>query len=82
MEELRKKSIKSASKFNSELQTIKKSERKFYYDIQTSIIQSASNRWYRLSKEATRPSSYPVALIPGQFASHFRRYSFLFLINI
>lgn len=73
MEELRKKCIKNAAKFNSELQTIKKSERKFFYDIQTSIIQSSSNKWYRLPKKATRLSPYPVALIPSQYASHFRR---------
>lgn len=80
MEELRKKSMRSAAKFNKELQLIKKSERKFFYDIQTSIIQSAANRWNRLSKEATRASPYPVTLIPGQYASHFRRFDVYLIV--
>lgn len=74
MEDLRKRAIKSASEFNNELQTVKKSERKFFYDIQTSIIQSSKNRWKRLCPEQTKPSAYPVALIPGQYCSHYKKF--------
>lgn len=76
MEELRKKGIKNAFQFNSELQTLKKCERTFFYDIQTSIVQSAKNRWKRLKPEETKPSAYPVALIPGQYCSHYKRHVF------
>lgn len=44
MDELRKKAIQSAFEFNTELQTVKKSERKYFLDVQTSIIQSAGIR--------------------------------------
>lgn len=37
LEELRKKSIKSASEFNSELQLYNKAERKCFWDLQTSV---------------------------------------------
>ncbi|KAI1723852.1 PHD-finger domain-containing protein [Ditylenchus destructor] len=76
MDELRKKAIQSAFEFNTELQTVKKSERKYFLDVQTSIIQSAANKWYRMPKELSKPSAYPVALIPGQYTSHFKRFSF------
>uniref|UniRef100_A0A915D5K8 PHD-type domain-containing protein n=1 Tax=Ditylenchus dipsaci TaxID=166011 RepID=A0A915D5K8_9BILA len=74
MDELRKKAIKSAAEFNTELQTTKKSERKYFLDIQTSIIQSPANKWMRMDKESSKPSAYPVALIPGQYTSHFKRF--------
>jgi hypothetical protein len=37
MKELIKKTIKSASKYNSELQREKKEERKSYFDLQTMV---------------------------------------------
>lgn len=80
MEELRKKAIKNTSQFNNELQTLKKSERTFFYDIQTSIVQSAKNRWKRLKPEETKPSAYPVALIPGQYCSHYKKYNLFFIL--
>lgn len=89
MEELRKNSIRNAFQFNSELQVMRKTERRYFWDIQTSvgltleiqnyfeltlqIIQSPANRWRKMPKEFTRPSPYPVALIPGQFTEHYKR---------
>ncbi|KAH7730315.1 Protein PHF-10 b [Aphelenchoides avenae] len=75
MEELRKNSIRNAFQFNSDLQAVRKTERRYFWDIQTSIIQSPANRWRKMPKEFTRPSPYPVALIPGQFTGHYKRYS-------
>lgn len=76
MEELRKRSIKNASEYNLELQNLRKSERKYFYDMQTSVVQSAKNRWFKMSKEQSRPSPYPVALLPGQYCSHYKRLVF------
>ncbi|VDM28745.1 unnamed protein product [Toxocara canis] len=67
LEELRKNAVRSAAEFNAEMNAIKKVERRHFWDIQTSIIQSPKNRWRRCIPEVTRPGPYPVALISGQF---------------
>uniref|UniRef100_A0A914BVB8 PHD-type domain-containing protein n=1 Tax=Acrobeloides nanus TaxID=290746 RepID=A0A914BVB8_9BILA len=74
LEELRKKAIKGAAEFNAELQNAKKNERKHFWDIQTSIIQSSANKWKKVPKEHTRPAPYPVALIPGQFTNYYKKF--------
>jgi len=75
LEELRKKAMRSAVEFNSELQAVRRSERKHFWDIQTSIIQSPSGRWYRVPKEQSRPSPYPCAVLPGQYTSHVKPFA-------
>ncbi|KHN76743.1 PHD finger protein 10 [Toxocara canis] len=75
LEELRKNAVRSAAEFNAEMNAIKKVERRHFWDIQTSIIQSPKNRWRRCIPEVTRPGPYPVALISGQFHEHYKRYS-------
>lgn len=72
--ELRQKAIKSAREFNSDLQAIRKAERTQYWDLNTNIIHSPINKWMRLSKEYTRPSNYPVFLIPGQYTSYYKKF--------
>ncbi|WKX98805.1 hypothetical protein Q1695_014024 [Nippostrongylus brasiliensis] len=73
--ELREKAIKSAADFNKELQLAKKLERQHYWDIQTSIIQSASNKWKKVPPKYTKPNPYPVALIHGQFQNYYRKFT-------
>uniref|UniRef100_A0A9J2PP88 PHD-type domain-containing protein n=2 Tax=Ascaris TaxID=6251 RepID=A0A9J2PP88_ASCLU len=75
LEELRKNAVQSAAEYNAEMNSIKKIERRHFWDIQTSIIQSPKNRWRRLTSEATRPGPYPVALISGQFHQHYKKFS-------
>ncbi|KJH53631.1 PHD-finger [Dictyocaulus viviparus] len=75
MADLREKAMKSAADFNKELQLMKKSERQHYWDIQTSIIQSSTNKWRKLPAKYTKPDPYPVALIHGQYQSYYRRFT-------
>ncbi|GMT11234.1 hypothetical protein PFISCL1PPCAC_2531 [Pristionchus fissidentatus] len=75
LEEMRKKAIQSASEFNSDLASIKKAERKHFWDLQTSIIQSPSNRWMVLPPERTRPHLYPCALITGQYQNYYKKFT-------
>ncbi|CAJ0939103.1 unnamed protein product, partial [Mesorhabditis belari] len=75
LEELRMKSIKSASEFNSDLQQYNKAERNCFWDLQTSIIQSSSRKWRRLPPVMTKPSPYPVALINGQYQHYYKKFT-------
>ncbi|XGW06321.1 hypothetical protein V3C99_016545 [Haemonchus contortus] len=75
MAELREKAIKSAAEFNRELQSAKKSERQHYWDVQTSIIQSATNKWKKVPAKYTKPDPYPVALIHGQYQNYYRKFT-------
>uniref|UniRef100_A0A1I7X0N0 Coiled-coil domain containing 113 n=1 Tax=Heterorhabditis bacteriophora TaxID=37862 RepID=A0A1I7X0N0_HETBA len=71
--ELREKTIKSVQEYNRELQLTKKLERQHYWDIQTSIIQSGTNKWKKLAAKHTKPDPYPVALIHGQYQHYYRK---------
>ncbi|CAI4225183.1 unnamed protein product [Auanema sp. JU1783] len=73
--ELRVKAMKSASDYNHELQATKAIERRHYWDIQTNIIQSSSNRWKKLPAKYTRPGPYPVAVILGQFQNYYKKFT-------
>ncbi|CAI2352672.1 unnamed protein product [Caenorhabditis sp. 36 PRJEB53466] len=73
--ELRKNALQSAVEFNKDLQNRRINERKHFWDIQTNIIQSRRNNWKVMRKEATRPGPYPVALIPGQYQSYYKKFS-------
>uniref|UniRef100_A0A0K0DFZ8 Bromo domain-containing protein n=1 Tax=Angiostrongylus cantonensis TaxID=6313 RepID=A0A0K0DFZ8_ANGCA len=73
--DLREKAMKSAADFNKDLQMTKKLERQHYWDIQTSIIQSATNKWRKLPAKYTKPDPYPVALIHGQYQNYYRRFT-------
>ncbi|VDO49600.1 unnamed protein product [Haemonchus placei] len=75
MAELREKAIKSAAEFNRELQSAKKLERQHYWDVQTSIIQSATNKWKKVPAKYTKPDPYPVALIHGQYQNYYRKFT-------
>ncbi|KAK5977320.1 PHD-finger [Trichostrongylus colubriformis] len=75
MAELREKAIKSAADFNRELQQAKKHERQHYWDVQTSIIQSATNKWKKVPPKYTKVEPYPVALIHGQFQNYYRKFT-------
>ncbi|CAO4378051.1 unnamed protein product [Caenorhabditis nigoni] len=73
--ELRKKAVQSAVDFNKDLQSQRRNERKHFWDIQTNIIQSRRNSWKVMKAEATRPGPYPVALIPGQYQTYYKKFT-------
>uniref|UniRef100_A0A8C5W6C3 PHD-type domain-containing protein n=1 Tax=Microcebus murinus TaxID=30608 RepID=A0A8C5W6C3_MICMU len=50
-------------------------ERRAYFDLQTHVIQVPRGKYKVLPTERTKVSSYPVALIPGQFQEYYKRYS-------
>uniref|UniRef100_A0A914HIL0 Rab3 GTPase-activating protein non-catalytic subunit n=1 Tax=Globodera rostochiensis TaxID=31243 RepID=A0A914HIL0_GLORO len=74
MAELRQKAVKSASEFNSELQFVRKTERQQFWEMNTNVIHSPLNKWMRLSAEHSKPSKYPVFLMPGQYTTHYRKF--------
>ncbi|KAI3422422.1 hypothetical protein GPALN_012933 [Globodera pallida] len=74
MAELRQKAVKSASEFNSELQFIRKTERQQFWEMNTNVIHSPLNKWMRLSAEHSKPSKYPVFLMPGQYTTHYTKF--------
>ncbi|XP_020632189.1 PHD finger protein 10-like isoform X4 [Orbicella faveolata] len=70
-----KRAIKDAAEFNAQLAQQRREERCSYFDMQTQIIHVPSNKTTRLPKQCTKPSLYPVSLLPGQFQEYFKRYS-------
>lgn len=70
-----KRAIKDAAEFNAQLAQQRREERCSYFDMQTQIIHIPSNKTTRLPKHCTKPSLYPVALLPGQFQEYFKSYS-------
>ncbi|XP_030894595.1 PHD finger protein 10, partial [Leptonychotes weddellii] len=72
-----KKAAKKAAEFNSNLNRERMEERRAYFDLQTHVIQVPQGKYKVLPTERTKVSSYPVALIPGQFQEYYKRYSLL-----
>ncbi|EHB08097.1 PHD finger protein 10 [Heterocephalus glaber] len=70
-----KKAAKKAAEFNSNLNLERMEERRAYFDLQTHVIQVPQGKYKVLPTELTKVSSYPVALIPGQFQEYYKRYS-------
>ncbi|XP_059555785.1 PHD finger protein 10 isoform X2 [Myotis daubentonii] len=70
-----KKAAKKAAEFNSSLNRERMEERRAYFDLQTHVIQVPQGKYKVLPTERTKVSSYPVALIPGQFQEYYKRYS-------
>ncbi|XP_055980854.1 PHD finger protein 10 isoform X1 [Sorex fumeus] len=70
-----KKAAKKAAEFNSNLNRERMEERRAYFDLQTHVIQVPQGKYKVLPTERTKVSSYPVALIPGQFQEYYKRYS-------
>nr|KAF6282451.1 hypothetical protein mMyoMyo1_010088 [Myotis myotis] len=50
-------------------------ERRAHFDLQTHVIQVPQGKYKVLPTEQIKVSSYPVALIPGQFQEYYKRYS-------
>lgn len=48
MDELRKSAIRSAFEFNSEMNTIKRTERRYFWDLQTSVYIYLITEFYRI----------------------------------
>ncbi|KAK7806846.1 hypothetical protein U0070_026738 [Myodes glareolus] len=70
-----KKAAKKAAEFNSNLNRERMEERRAYFDLQTHVIQVPQGKYKVLPTDRTKVSSYPVALIPGQFQEYYKRYS-------
>ncbi|KAM8788026.1 PHD finger protein 10 isoform 3-T3 [Rhynchonycteris naso] len=70
-----KKAARKAAEFNSNLNRERMEERRAYFDLQTHVIQVPQGKYRVLPTERTKVSSYPVALIPGQFQEYYKRYS-------
>lgn len=70
-----KKAARKAAEFNSHLNRERMEERRAYFDLQTHVIQVPQGQYRVLPTERTKVSSYPVALIPGQFQEYYKRYS-------
>ncbi|KAI6213817.1 Bystin family protein [Aphelenchoides besseyi] len=64
--ELRRSCIKNCSEVNRDYQHSRQTERRFYYDSQTSVVQCPAKRAKVQVQEARSPL-YPVALHPMQF---------------
>ncbi|KAF6039101.1 PHF10 [Bugula neritina] len=75
MKKLTEKAVKAAASYNAFLMKEKREERRHYFDIQTGIIQSPKSLSGVLPPELTRPSPYPVAVLRGQFAQYYKRYT-------
>uniref|UniRef100_A0A183BB00 PHD domain-containing protein n=1 Tax=Echinostoma caproni TaxID=27848 RepID=A0A183BB00_9TREM len=76
-EAARRRALDSASDFNHRLIGARLTTRRCYWDLQTMQIHFPQ-RQYKLIQSSTEESSggaYPVAVIPGQFAEHFVRYT-------
>ncbi|KAB0388072.1 hypothetical protein FD755_003028 [Muntiacus reevesi] len=67
-----KKADKKAAEFNSNLNRERMEERRAYFDLQTHVIQVPQGKYKVLPTERTKVSSYPVALIPGQFQEYYK----------
>lgn len=50
-----------------------------FFFVFTQVIQVPQGKYKVLPTERTKVSSYPVALIPGQFQEYYKRYSGLSL---
>ncbi|KAK6183717.1 hypothetical protein SNE40_011143 [Patella caerulea] len=75
MAEYMKKAMKSAAEFNQQIQRDRKEERKAFFDMQTFHVHYPEGRYKRLPANLTKPSAYPIALLPGQFQEHYTSYT-------
>lgn len=70
-----KKAVQSAAEFNALFNRERREERQAYFDLQTMEVHWPCGRYKKLPPELTKPSPYPVALIPGQFQEYYKQYS-------
>ncbi|XP_039604214.1 PHD finger protein 10 isoform X4 [Polypterus senegalus] len=68
-----KKAAKKAAEFNINFNRERMEERRAYFDLQTHVIQVPRGKFKVLSPERTKTGPYPVALIPGQFQTYYKR---------
>ena len=61
--------------FNAHLNNLRRTKFSSYYDANTNRLHVPVKRFKKLKKAQTRKSNYPVALIHGQFAMDFKKYS-------
>lgn len=67
---MRKKAIQDAFEANREYQLKRKTERQFFFDSQTTIIQRPTK--VPKFNEESKISAYPVALNHFQFQEHYK----------
>ena len=69
------KAIRSAATWNSTFNRSRRDHRRCCFDLQSFTIHYPRNRLAKtLPKEPTKPGSYPLALIPGQFTDFYKRW--------
>ncbi|PNF38378.1 hypothetical protein B7P43_G07263 [Cryptotermes secundus] len=74
--EYRNKAISSAAAWNSAFNRSRKDQRRCCFDLQSFTIQYPQNRFAKtLPKEHTKPGSYPLAIIPGQYSDFYGKYT-------
>lgn len=57
------------------IQCSRKENRRECLDLQNFVIQIPEVARTQPNRPPTKPSSYPLALVPGQFQEHYRQYS-------
>ncbi|KAK7103667.1 hypothetical protein V1264_018530 [Littorina saxatilis] len=70
-----KKAAKSAADYNRHFLRERKEERGAYFDLQTFMVHYPASRYKKLAPDCTKPSAYPVSLIPGQYQDHYCSYT-------
>jgi len=68
------KAIRSAATWNSTFNRSRRDHRRCCFDLQSFTIHYPRNKLAKtLPKEPTKPGSYPLALIPGQYTDFYKR---------
>lgn len=74
--EYRNNAISSAAAWNSTFNRSRKDQRRCSFDLQSFTIHYPQNRFAKtLPREHTKPGSYPLAIIPGQYSDFYGKYT-------
>ncbi|XP_046666386.1 LOW QUALITY PROTEIN: titin [Homalodisca vitripennis] len=73
--DLKEQAIQSAVSWNSQLNRSRSESRRCHLDLQTWTIQYPRSRGSKMTRPTPRLGNYPVALIPGQYADFYKRYT-------
>ena len=70
------KAVKGAAEWNKQMNAERKEKRQAYFDMQTFVVQRPMNGHGKMRViKPPKVGSYPVALIPGQFVDHYKRFN-------
>ncbi|XP_054261108.1 uncharacterized protein LOC128985543 [Macrosteles quadrilineatus] len=73
--DLKEHAIQSLVSWNSNLNRSRNESRKCHLDLQTWTIQYPKSKAAKMTRPSAKLGSYPVALIPGQYADYYKRYT-------